>query len=99
MKITLTFIIGLLMFTAGCTSSQPAPKPFNWGSSADTKAAEQKVKQMEAQSPCSEENLRSASDKQRHDCDPLQDVFDTANKARQKTAATRKQPAQTTHKN
>ena len=98
-KLMVAFILGLLMVLAGCTSSQPAPKPYQWGNSEDTQAAERKIKQMEAQNPCSEQNLKTASAKQRHDCNPLQDVFDTASKSQKKTVTTQKQTAQAPNQN
>lgn len=76
MKIMVAFIFGLLMFTAGCSSSQPAPKPLSSIPQISEQEMRQKIKDAEAQQPCSEQNLRASSEEQRRKCNPTQGMFD-----------------------
>jgi len=66
----------LVVLIAGCTSSQPAPKSFKWESDTKTTDAQKKEKEAEAKSPCSEVNLKNASEEQKKKCDPTKGMFD-----------------------
>jgi hypothetical protein len=75
-KLLVASILGLLMFLVGCTSSQPAPKPLSSVPQYSEDEMRKKIRDAEAKLPCSEANLKNASEEQRKKCDPTVGMFD-----------------------
>jgi hypothetical protein len=73
-------IVLLFSVILGCSSSKPAPKPFTWDSEKPTtqKTADNATKQ----DPCSLENLKTASDEQKRNCDPTTRIADSVSPKR-----------------
>ena len=60
-----------------CSSQKEPPKPVEWNKGALTpEQAAQKLKEAERQQPCSEENLKNATEEQKQRCDPTRGIFD-----------------------
>ena len=91
-KITVAFILELLMFLAGCTSSQPAPKPLSAVRELSPEEMRQKIRDAEGQQPCSEQNLKNASAEQKAKCNPTQGMFDNIKPNQPTTSARRQLP-------
>ena len=70
------FLLLLLFAVIGCTSSKPAPKPLEWNSGITPEHAREVLRNAEAKQPCSDQNLKNATDKQKRKCDPTRDMFD-----------------------
>jgi len=68
--------VGLILICAaiGCSSSKPAPKPVKWESQQSPQQAQQ-PENAEANQPCSEQNLKNATEKQKQRCDPMRDMI------------------------
>ncbi len=75
MKIRLMFVLSLLL-AVGCSSSKPAPQPLSAGKKLTPEEAAKVLRDAEAKQPCSEQNLKTATDQQKRDCNPTQGMFD-----------------------
>lgn len=102
MTVRIASLVLLLVAMIGCSSSKPAPQPFTWNSNTNSNEAQDKLRQAEAQQPCSPENLKNATPEQRRKCDPTTGMFDNIKPAQPKsttsppTAQTKKVAAKTT---
>ena len=72
-------MVGLILICAaiGCSSSKPAPKPVKWESQQNPQQAQQAERNAEANQPCSEQNLKNATEEQKQKCDPTRDMINT----------------------
>lgn len=74
MKTIVLFLASFAM--AACNSSNPAPKPFTSKSDISAEQIRQKEKEAEAKQPCSDQNLKNATEEQRRKCDPTRGMFE-----------------------
>ena len=80
----------LLLAVTGCTSSKPAPKPVKWDSGTPPEQAREALRKAEAKQPCSEQNLKNATDEQKRKCDPLRDMFENIRPKKQDQQANKR---------
>jgi len=71
----LIVLLTLTIAAVGCDSSKPAPKPVTWKATVTPEQAKQIVEDAEARQPCSEQNLKNATQEQRQKCDPTRGMF------------------------
>jgi hypothetical protein len=90
-------ILLLLLALGGCSSSKPAPKPLSSGPQLSQDQAAIVLKDAEAKQPCSEQNLKNATEEQKRNCNPSQGMFDNV-KPTQTPPKAPKQPSRTARK-
>jgi hypothetical protein len=70
-------LLSLCVSLAACSKGKQAPKPVEWKSGAVTQQQARKVlDDAERRQPCSEQNLKDATEEQKKRCDPTQGMFD-----------------------
>jgi hypothetical protein len=77
------FLLLLLFAVTGCTSSKLTPRPFTWDSDTSPGQAREALRKAEAKQPCSEQNLKHATDEQKRKCDPTRDMFENVRPKKQ----------------
>ena len=97
MKQFAILIVCALAF-AGCSSEKPAPKPLSSGPQLNQDQAAKVLKDAEAKQPCSEQNLKNATEEQKRNCNPSQGMFDNVKPAQPPPKAAPKQPSRSTRK-
>jgi hypothetical protein len=75
MNMKLIVLLTLAIAVVGCDSSKPAPKPVTWKATVTPEQAKKIAEDAEARQPCSEENLKKATQEQRQKCDPTRGMF------------------------
>lgn len=79
-------IIAMAAASVACNSSKSAPKPFTSTSDKSPQQIQQMERDAEAKQPCSEQNLKNATEEQRRRCDPTQGMFDSGRNSNFSTA-------------
>jgi hypothetical protein len=70
-------LLSLCLSVAACSKQKQAPKPVDWKSGALTPQQASKVlDNAERPQPCSEQNLKTATEGEKKRCDPTQGMFD-----------------------
>jgi len=91
-------LIVFALALAGCDSSKPAPKPASAVPQASPEQMEKNIREAEAKQPCSDQNLKNATEDQKRNCNPSQGMFDNVKPAQSPPKAAPKQSSKSTRK-
>jgi len=89
MKAIVSIILILSVLLAGCDQSKPAPKPISAVSQTSPEQMEKNIRDAEAKEPCSERNLRNATEEQQNHCNPSRGMFDKVKPVQPPSKATK----------
>jgi hypothetical protein len=94
MKLKTTIWALVLSTSVSCSSPTPAPKPAKRESDISSQQAQQAERNAEANDPCSDQNLKKATETERKKCDPTRDMFDGIRPQRASQQPTKRQKQQ-----
>ncbi len=89
MKWIAVFTLSLSLMA--CSSTKQAPQPVEWKKGALTpEQAAQAMKDAERRQPCSEQNLKNATEEQKRRCDPTRGMFENVRPVAPRATKTKK---------